>query len=128
MWKIQKIESMDFGLQRQLSVALEDIDATRKEVSTMKRNLSAVDDFIETLKEHVSTSREKRNELMDKLKEREEKIIKNQDKTNECEKLSRDNAVLKNEMQSIVMKLTKEIEDQKKNEETPTQSLKERSN
>lgn len=51
---------------------------------------------------------------MDKLKEKEDQSIDNQvlkDKTNECEKLARDNAVLKNEMQSIVMKLTKEIED-----------------
>lgn len=42
------------------------------------------------------------------------------EKTKECEKLVEDNVALRNEMESIVMKLTKEIEDRKKNEENFT--------
>lgn len=65
---------------------------------------------------------------MDKLKEKEEQSIDNQalqDKTDECEKLARDNATLKNQMQSIVIKLTKDIKDRKNNEENLTWLLKE---
>lgn len=83
-----------------------------------------------TLKYQVGTSREKRKELTDKLKEKEEQSVDNkspQDKTNECEKLARENVVFKNDMQSVVMKLKKEIEDWKKNEQTLTHSLKNRS-
>lgn len=112
-------------------MVLEDLDAAMKEKSSLRRSLEAAKIFIESLKEQVNTSREKRKEPMDKLKEKEEQSIGNkalQDKIDECEKLAIENAVLKNEMQSIVMKLTKEIEDMKKNEENLTQSLKDRSN
>lgn len=54
-----------------------------------------------------------RKDPMDKIKEKEDRSIDDQalkEKTDECEKLSRDIAVLKNEMQSIMMKLTKQIE------------------
>lgn len=52
--------------------------------------------------------------------------MKYQDKDDEADKLERENVALKNEMQSIMMRLTKEIEDRKKNEENLAQSLKER--
>lgn len=45
----------------------------------------------------------------------------------ECEKLVEENVVLRHEMKSIAMKLTKEIEARKKNEENLTQSLNDRS-
>lgn len=97
---------MDSDLQRQLSVALEDLDATMKQKSSLEINLNAVEDFIKTLKDQLNTSKEKRKELMGKLHEKEEQSVDNQilqDKTNECENLAKENAVLKNEIQSIVM-------------------------
>lgn len=50
------------------------------------------------------------------------------EKTKECEKLAKDNVVLKHEMEFIVMGLTKEIEGRKKKEENINQSIKDRSN
>lgn len=49
------------------------------------------------------------------------------EKTKECEKLVEDNVVLRHEMESIMMKLAKEIKARKKNEENLTQSLNDRS-
>lgn len=43
------------------------------------------------------------------------------EKIEECEKLARENASLKHEMESIVMRLTKEIEERNKNEESLAQ-------
>lgn len=45
----------------------------------------------------------------------------------ECDKLSRANTVQNNEMETIVMRWTKEIEERKKNEEKLAQSLKDKS-
>lgn len=108
MRKIQKNELMDSSLQKQQTMVLEDLDVVMKEMSNPRISLDVVENFTESLKEQVNTSREKRKELSDKLKEKEEQRIDNkalQDKTYECEKLARENAILKNEMQSIVMKL-----------------------
>lgn len=70
--KIRDSKSMDSDLQKELNVAIEDIDTTRKEANSLRRNMSNVEDFIESLKEKVNTSREKRKEIMDKLKEKED--------------------------------------------------------
>lgn len=102
---------MDSNFQRWLSVALTDLDVERNEISSLKKNLNVVDDFINDLKDQVSTSRDKRKELMDKLKEKEDQIMENKGKADEVDKIERENAALKNEMQSIVMRPTREIED-----------------
>lgn len=46
------------------------------------------------------------------------------EKTKECGRLARINALQKNKMEAIVMRLTKEIEERKKNKEKLSQSLK----
>lgn len=51
-------------------MALEDLDAARNEISSLKKNLNVVDDFINDLKDQVITSRDERKELMDRLKEK----------------------------------------------------------
>lgn len=97
-------------------MALEDLDAARNEISTLKKNLN-VDDFLNNLKDQANISREKRKALMEKLEEKEDQIMEYQDKADEVNKLERENVALKNEMKSIVMRLTKEFEDRNKNEE-----------
>lgn len=44
----------------------------------------------------------------------------------QCHKPSRENATIKNEIQALTMRMSKEIEDRKKNEEDISKSLKDR--
>ncbi|XP_059071917.1 uncharacterized protein LOC131871232 [Cryptomeria japonica] len=123
------------GLQQQLLVALYDLDQSIAKVHKLKVNLKDVENFIQSLKEKLDKSREKKRELCDQLKQKESQSIDDdhfnealKEKTKECEKLAKDNVVLKHEMEFIVMGLTKEIEGRKKKEENINQSIKDRSN
>lgn len=74
--------------------------------------------------------KEKIKDLVGHLKQKESQSMDDEalkEKTEECEKLVRENAILKHEMETIVMKLTKEIEERKKIEENLVQSLKDKS-
>lgn len=96
----------------------------------MKANLKDAKKFIQSLKDQLNKSREKRKDLVDKIKEKQSQSIDDQvlkEKTEECEKqFARVNAVQKNTIESIMMKLTKEVEEMKNNEENLSQLLKDK--
>lgn len=124
---------MDSRSLQQPMVALDDLDQEKFEVRELQANLMNAERFIESLKEKINKSREKRRELCDQIKQEDSKHIVDEqlsqtlkEKKKECEKLARNNTVQKHEMESIMMRMTKEIEDRKKNEEKLAQSLKEK--
>lgn len=95
----------------------------------MKTNLKDVKNFIQTLKDQLIKSKEKRKDLVDQLQKKESQGIDEavlNEKIEECDRLARANVVQKNEMEAIVMKLIREIEERKKNEENISQSLKDK--
>lgn len=72
------------------------------------------------MKDWLNKSREKRKERVDQLKQKESQNIVEEalkEKTEECDRLTKANTTQKNEMEAIAMRLTKEIEERKKNEE-----------
>lgn len=67
----------------------------------------------------MSTAQARRKELLQNQDDEEKDVLKEQ-----CQKLSRENMVMRNEMQALTMRMSKEIEDRKKKEENIAISLK----
>lgn len=106
---------METGLWQQLQLALEDLDNEQMENNKLENELMQAKEHIISLQGKLSVVQDKRKGLCDQLQNQssdEEDVMKDQ-----CQKLTKENTILKNEMQALTMRMCKEIEDKKKNEE-----------
>lgn len=114
------LESMEMSLRKEFQVALEDFYAETLKNMKLQDELRSTKEFIFTLQERLSSAQAKRKELCDQLQnqdDEEKNALKDL-----CQKLIQENGVMNNEMQALTMRMSKEIEDQKKNEENLAKS------
>lgn len=98
--------SMDMALEKKLEMALEDYDAKRLENLKLQNELNSAKEFILVLQEKLSSIQARRKELLQNQDDEEKDALKEQ-----CHKLSQENMVMKNKMQFITMRMSKEIKD-----------------
>lgn len=117
---------METILQQQLQLALEDLDDEKEKSNKLNNELRQAREYIISLQGKLSAVQAKSKELYDQIQNQssdEEDALKDQ-----CQKITQENTILKNEMQALTMRMSKEIEDRKKNEENLAHTLKGRLN
>lgn len=117
--KILKLESLNVVMKRKLEMALEDYDVERMKNLKLQEELNSTNEFILILQERLSSSQAKRKELLQQSDDEEKNSLKEK-----CQKLSQVIMLMKTEMQDLTMKLSKDIEDRKKKEDSLVLSLK----
>lgn len=115
-------ESMEIILRKELQVALEEYDVERLRNMKMQDDLISTKELIFTLWDGLSSTQAKRKELLKNQDDKEKDALKEK-----CQKPSQENIVMKNEMQALTMRVSKDIEDQNNNEENLSITLKDRS-
>lgn len=113
---------METGLQQQIQLALENLDNKQVKNSKVKNELMQAREHIISLQGKLSAVQAKKKELCDQLQNQssdDEDALKDQ-----CKKLTQENTTLKNGMQALTMRMCKDIEDKKNNEENLAQALK----
>lgn len=107
------------AMEKQLEMALEDYDTKRMKILKLQEELIFANEFILILQERLSSAQAKRKELLQNPDDEEKNALKEQ-----CQKLSQANMLMKNEIQGLTMRLSKDIEDRKKKKNNLVISLK----
>lgn len=107
------------ALEKQLEMTLEYYDVERLKKLKLQDELNFSKEFILILQERLSSVQDIRKELLQNQDDEEKNALKEQ-----CQKLSQESLVMKNEMQVITMRMSQEIEDRKRKEENLVVSLK----
>lgn len=99
------------SIQKQILNALEDLEKSNTHILDLEEKTKYADKFIVSLKEWSKKSRDKRKELVDQLSQKgSDSTPIGEDKPKEYDLIVKERDDLKNEMGSMEIKMTEEIE------------------